>query len=128
MADAHFYPIGVKGVPWGQDERVSWRAQHQIQRSYKDQVLSKVYALRESGKFVVEQYGALSCDPQRCSLARSLARARSLSLSLALSLPCALSLSRSLALSRALSRWLSRALPLSLWVVCEQMCVCVCTI
>ena len=107
MADAHFYPIGVKGVPWGQDERVAWRAQHQIQRSYKDQVLSKIYALRESGKFVVEQYGALSCDPQRCCLARSLAR------SLALSRARALSLSRSRALSRTLSRAPSLARSLS---------------
>ena len=68
VKSAHFYPIGVKGVPWGEEERVAWRAQHKMQRSYKDEVLTKIDVLRESREFVVEQYGALSCDPQRYPL------------------------------------------------------------
>lgn len=67
-ADAHFYPIGVKGVPWAEEERVAWRAQHAAKRSYRDEVLLKVDVLRDSGKFEVEQYGALSCDPDRYPL------------------------------------------------------------
>ena len=61
----HFYPVGMKGVPWKDEERVAWRAQHAVKRSYRMEVLDKVEALRESGKFVVEQYGALSCNPDR---------------------------------------------------------------
>lgn len=64
MNDAHFYPIGVKGVPWGQDERDAWKAQHKVERSYRDEVLTPLEKLKEGGKFVVERYGALSCDPE----------------------------------------------------------------
>jgi hypothetical protein len=65
MADAHFYPIGVKGVPWGQAERAAWNAQHTIERSYRDEVLTPLEKLKEGGKWAVLQYGALSCDPDR---------------------------------------------------------------
>jgi hypothetical protein len=64
----HFYPVGVKGKPWGEEERIAWRKLHQIKRSYSDEVLAPLNALQESGDFVVEQYGALNCHPERYPL------------------------------------------------------------
>ena len=61
-----FYPIGTPGQPWGAAERSTWKAQIQIQRSYKTEVLDKLEPLKEH--FVVEQYGALSYDADRYPL------------------------------------------------------------
>ncbi|MBY6018463.1 M14 family metallocarboxypeptidase [Halomonas denitrificans] len=61
-----FYPIGTPGQPWGEDEKAQWLASIQRQRSYRDEVLSKVDALRE--RFDIEQYGALSYDSERYPL------------------------------------------------------------
>jgi len=62
------YPVGKPGVPWQAEERVAWRERQVNQRSYADEVLSKINALKDSGKFTVEQYGALSIDPERYPL------------------------------------------------------------
>ena len=63
----HFYRFGKPGVPWGDEERAAWKADvGVVKRSYAEQVLAKVDALRE--KFDVEQYGALSHDPERYPL------------------------------------------------------------
>jgi len=63
------YPIGTPGVPWGPEERVAWlKQQTKWQRSYKDEVLTKIEALKGTGKFTVEQYGALSIDPDKYPL------------------------------------------------------------
>ena len=61
-----FYSIGTPGVAWGDAEREAWRANRSIQRSYAEQVLSRLQALGEG--FDVRQYGALSIDPQRYPL------------------------------------------------------------
>ena len=52
------YPIGVPGRPWGPDERRAWTARQEIRRSYAQQVVARVDALRET--FQVEVYGELS--------------------------------------------------------------------
>ena len=60
MSD-HTYPIGVPGQPWGAAEKAAWRARQQKHRSYSDEVVSKIDALR--GRFDVEQYGELDYGP-----------------------------------------------------------------
>lgn len=63
---SRFYPIGTPGKPWNEEERAQWRATTKIQRSYKDEVIDKIDALR--GDFDVSQYGSLSHDPERYPL------------------------------------------------------------
>ncbi|MFI8615539.1 M14 family metallocarboxypeptidase [Acidovorax sp. NPDC077693] len=55
MPDTHSYPIGTPGQPWGAAERDQWRARQVRRRSYADDVLTAVEALR--GRFDVEMYG-----------------------------------------------------------------------
>eukprot|EP00242_Pyramimonas_sp_CCMP2087_P006107 CAMPEP_0198197588 /NCGR_PEP_ID=MMETSP1445-20131203/1150_1 /TAXON_ID=36898 /ORGANISM="Pyramimonas sp., Strain CCMP2087" /LENGTH=348 /DNA_ID=CAMNT_0043866903 /DNA_START=281 /DNA_END=1328 /DNA_ORIENTATION=+ len=50
--------IGTPGQKWGPEERATWLAQTTIKRSYKDDVLSKLEALKTN--FDVVQYGELS--------------------------------------------------------------------
>ena len=62
MSDtAPFYPIGTRGVPWGAAEKAEWRARQRKQRSYADDVVSKIDALRD--RHDVEQYGQLDYSP-----------------------------------------------------------------
>ncbi|MGI2259114.1 M14 family metallopeptidase [Shewanella sp. GXUN23E] len=61
-----FYPIGVEGTPWGEAEKALWLSQRQVQRSYEQEVLSKVKALADN--FELLQYGALSINPTRFPL------------------------------------------------------------
>jgi len=49
------YPIGDPGQPWGSAERDQWRARQVRQRSYTDDVLAAIEALR--GRWDVEMYG-----------------------------------------------------------------------
>ena len=49
------YPIGTPGQPWGAAERDQWRARQVRQRSYADDVLTAIEALR--GRLDVEMYG-----------------------------------------------------------------------
>ena len=49
------YPIGTPGQPWGDAERDQWRARQVRQRSYADDVLTAIEALR--GRLDVEMYG-----------------------------------------------------------------------
>jgi len=51
------FPIGTPGRPWGAEERANWLARQVRQRSYADDVLVKVDALRS--RFVVLEYGEL---------------------------------------------------------------------
>ncbi|WIO73624.1 M14 family metallocarboxypeptidase [Porticoccaceae bacterium LTM1] len=60
------YSVGTPGTPWGDNEKAQWLANQSVKRSYQDEVLSKLEPL--SQHFVVEQYGALSCDPARYPL------------------------------------------------------------
>ena len=55
MPETHTYPIGTPGQPWGAAERDQWRARQVRQRSYADDVLTAIEALR--GRFDVELYG-----------------------------------------------------------------------
>ncbi|MGE8225631.1 MAG: M14 family metallopeptidase [Stenotrophomonas sp.] len=64
--DAAFYPIGTPGKPWGEQERAQWLDQQQVQRSYADEVVKKIDALRE--RFDVTQYGELDYPSGRYPL------------------------------------------------------------
>jgi len=60
------FNIGTPGAPWGDAERKEWLAQTKVHRTYRQEVLDKLDALRE--RYDVEQYGALSRDPSRFPL------------------------------------------------------------
>ncbi len=53
----------TKLVPWGKVEKANWLAEQKIQRSYKDEVITKIKRLESD--FDVTQYGSLSYDPAR---------------------------------------------------------------
>ncbi|MFA6230860.1 MAG: M14 family metallocarboxypeptidase [Rhodanobacter sp.] len=55
------YPIGTPGRPWGEQEVAQWRSRQTVKRSYKDDVLSMVEALRS--RFDVVEYGCLDVAP-----------------------------------------------------------------
>jgi hypothetical protein len=58
MTQVHPYPIGTPGQPWGPAEVARWRARQAVQRSYGDDVLKAVEALR--ARFDVIAYGRIS--------------------------------------------------------------------
>ncbi|KGY07024.1 M14 family metallocarboxypeptidase [Vibrio sinaloensis] len=66
MRSSYTYPIGTPGQEWGDAERIAWREQTTIKREYQQEVVPKIKALAE--RFNVEQYGALSYDPERYPL------------------------------------------------------------
>ncbi|MET2847117.1 M14 family metallocarboxypeptidase [Vibrio owensii] len=66
MKSGYTYPIGTPGQPWGEAERKAWCEQREVKRSYQEEVVTKIDALREH--FDVEQYGALSYDEARFPL------------------------------------------------------------
>ena len=66
MKSGYTYPIGTPGQSWGEAERKAWCEQRDVKRSYQDEVVTKIDALRE--RFDVEQYGALSYDEARFPL------------------------------------------------------------
>lgn len=66
MTNAHFYPIGTPGQPWGDAERVQWRAAQQRQRSYFDDVVIALEQLPDD--FDVVQYGQLDHAPDHYPL------------------------------------------------------------
>ena len=66
MASCAAYPIGVAGQAWGATERAQWLASRTIERLYREEVLLKLEGLKE--RYVVQQYGELSLDPQRYPL------------------------------------------------------------
>ena len=51
------YPVGRPGQPWGAAEKAEWRARQRKLRSYADEVVAKIDALRD--RFDVAQYGEL---------------------------------------------------------------------
>jgi len=57
MNSTAFYPIGVPGQPWGEDERSQWRASQSRQRRYEDDVTPRIEAL--SDRFETLTYGQL---------------------------------------------------------------------
>lgn len=54
------YPIGTPGQPWGAAEKAAWRARQQRQRSYADDVLARIDALRP--KLDVVAYAEIDCE------------------------------------------------------------------
>ncbi|EGR0147036.1 M14 family metallocarboxypeptidase [Vibrio alginolyticus] len=66
MKSGYIYPIGTPGQPWNEEERKAWLATQEVKRSYQDEVVSKIDALRE--RFDVEQYCALSYNEARFPL------------------------------------------------------------
>jgi hypothetical protein len=62
------YPVGTPGQPWGPEERKQWFGMQKLQRSYEEEVLTKVKALKAKDDFTCEQYGALSINPERYPL------------------------------------------------------------
>lgn len=63
---AAFYPVGTPGQSWEAPERAQWLARQTVQRSYADEVVIKVDAMR--GRFDVSQYGELDYPGDRYSL------------------------------------------------------------
>ncbi len=59
MNPVSFYPIGTPGQPWGAAELAQWRARQVRQRSYADDVVAAVHALRTA--FDVVPYGEVVC-------------------------------------------------------------------
>ena len=57
MTTPSSYPIGTPGQPWGAPEVASWRARQVKSRSYADDVVTAIDALRD--RFDVSGYGAL---------------------------------------------------------------------
>ena len=57
MISERFYPIGTPGTPWGDAEKAEWLAGQPRRRSYQDDVVAAVDALR--GRLDVHQYGKL---------------------------------------------------------------------
>ncbi|HMB61355.1 MAG TPA: M14 family metallocarboxypeptidase [Xanthomonadales bacterium] len=66
MKQTDTYPIGTPGEKWGDAEKAEWLAKQTVKRSYSEEVLEKLGALQE--RFEFEQYGALSCAPDRYPL------------------------------------------------------------
>jgi hypothetical protein len=66
MSTLAFYPIGTPGQPWTDTEKAAWFERRAIQRSYSDEVRRTLDELAPS--LIVEEYGALSIDPDRYPL------------------------------------------------------------
>ena len=57
-----FYPIGTPGTPWGSAEIAAWLARQTRHRSYQQDVLNVVDALRS--RYDVVEYGRLDYSPE----------------------------------------------------------------
>lgn len=57
MAEAFVYHIGTKGQPWGAEEKQQWLSEQHKKRSYVDDVVTAIDALKD--QFNVECYGHL---------------------------------------------------------------------
>jgi len=60
------YPIGTAGKRWGEVEKAQWLERQYIRRSYAEHVLQRLQPLQKH--FDLEQYGNLSCAPERYPL------------------------------------------------------------
>lgn len=62
-------PVGTPGEPWTAADRAAWLESQTVQRSYRDEVWTKLERLERSGRgFEVSRYGALPIDPERYPL------------------------------------------------------------
>ena len=70
MTSQQDYAIGIPGKPWGKEDKAVWLSQQTIKRSYQQHVVTKVKKIEQdlSELLVVEQYGALSYDPDTYTL------------------------------------------------------------
>lgn len=66
MSKARVYPIGIPGKKWGDREKALWLEEQTIKRSYLDEVMAKLEALKNH--FEIEQYGDLSYSPDKYPL------------------------------------------------------------
>jgi len=66
MTQNAFYPIGTPGQPWGAAEKLAWREQQRWQRSYQEEVVGDIDALR--AEFDVSVYGQLDYAPEHYAL------------------------------------------------------------
>lgn len=66
MNDIPEYGIGTPGKKWAEEEKSEWFARQKVKRSYSEEILAKLEALKD--RFAVEPYGALSCSPDRYPL------------------------------------------------------------
>lgn len=66
MSTAAFYPIGTPGTPWGETEKAQWLAKQSQKRSYADEVIPRIDALRDN--FNVTKYGQLDYEPDHYPL------------------------------------------------------------
>ena len=57
MNSTAFMSIGTPGQPWGAAEKAQWRAMQRKRRSYADEVVTRIDALRD--RYYVVQYGEL---------------------------------------------------------------------
>lgn len=57
-------------VPWGPEKKLKWFVSQRVQRSYHDDVLVRIEALRIAARpgVVIEGYGSLTLDPERFPL------------------------------------------------------------
>lgn len=62
----NFYPVGLLGQAWGSTERAAWLTSRVKQRSYADDVLSRIDSLRS--RFDVLEYGELNYSGERFPL------------------------------------------------------------
>ncbi|WP_105901745.1 M14 family metallopeptidase [Vibrio gangliei] len=60
MSFTHAFPIGTPGQIWGTTEKRQWLEQTRVKRSYFEEVVPKIEALK--AKFDVTQYGELHYD------------------------------------------------------------------
>ncbi|WP_206860932.1 M14 family metallopeptidase [Lysobacter changpingensis] len=66
MNDTAPYPIGTPGTPWGAAERAQWLSRQVRHRSYADEVVGAIEALRS--RFDVVEYGRLEYGDERFPL------------------------------------------------------------
>ncbi|AMO73073.1 M14 family metallopeptidase [Sphingorhabdus sp. M41] len=57
MNSSPFYPIGIPGQPWDEDERKQWRASQSVERRYAEDVVPRIEALAD--RFEILPYGQL---------------------------------------------------------------------
>lgn len=60
------YPIGTPGQKWSEKENTQWFEAQTIKRSYQEEVVEKIIALKAD--FDIQQYGALSLNETRYPL------------------------------------------------------------
>ena len=66
MTDTHFYPVGIPGQPWSEEERNQWRARQTRRRAYREDVVPRVEAL--AARYEKVTYGQLDYAGERYPL------------------------------------------------------------